>query len=403
MATLAAWLHNIDPFAVKFPDGFVLEGIRWYGLAYLATFAIGFLLVRRIARQGRTTLVPAETMDFVITVAIGVILGGRLGYVLFYKPALLKELSDTFPYWGVFQLNKGGMSSHGGMIGVGVAVWWYAWRRKRPAISHQLSAKDEAVSHQPSAISQRQKAKDKHTAAAPASAPAPHSWLHLFDFASFTATVGFFFGRLANFVNAELLGRPCRADLPWAVKFPQELHDLSNQWLVTRNPQDMLALTPAVENLNITAEKWTQAIASTDTAFVDRTIGQLIHAIQEGGSRGSLIGDIVAPLLTPLHPSQLYAAVTEGLIVFLVLMILWLKPRKPGVITATFGALYGVMRIINEFYRTPDAHIADQEFAALQLTRGQLLSAALTLASTALLIWCARRDTPRMGGLLKPR
>lgn len=395
MATLAAWLHNIDPFAIQFPQGFILDGIRWYGLAYLATFAIGFLLVRRIARQGRTTLQPAETMDFVITVAIGVILGGRLGYVFFYKPALLAEFSNAFPYWGVFQLNKGGMSSHGGMLGVGVAVWWYAWRRR----------KGTAVSEQRSEVRGQQAAKGKHTAAAPApaAAPASHSWLHLFDFASFTATVGFFFGRLANFVNAELLGRPCSADLPWAIKFPQELHDLSNQWLVTRNPQDMLALTPAVENLGITPAQWTQAIATTDTTFVDRTMNQLIHAIQEGGSRGSLIGDIVAPLLTPLHPSQLYAAITEGLIVFLVLMIIWLKPRKPGVITATFGALYGVMRIINEFYRTPDAHIADQEFAALQLTRGQLLSAVLTLASTGLLIWCAKRNTPPMGGLLKAR
>jgi len=382
MATLAAWLHNIDPFAIKFPDGFILDGIRWYGLAYLSTFAIGFLLVRKIAKTGRTTLAPVETMDFVITVAIGVILGGRLGYVFFYKPQLLIEFFGNFPYWGVFQLNKGGMSSHGGMIGVGVAVWWYAWRSKR-----KIAA---AATLTP-------------TPPANAPKPAPHRWLHLFDFASFTATVGFFFGRLANFINAELLGRPCDPNFAWAVKFPQELHDLSTKWLGSGNPDDMLALTGAAENVGVAAAQWTQAIASNDINFVDHTIAKIIAAIQEGGQSGSLIGDLVAPLLTAHHPSQLYAAFTEGVVVFVVLFILWLKPRKPGIITATFGALYGLMRILNEFYRTPDSHIANQEFAALHLTRGQLLSFVLTLGSLALLYWCAKRNVPKMGGLLREK
>lgn len=366
MLNLAVWLHNIDPFAIQFPQGFILDGIRWYGLAYLATFAIGFLFTRRVTLMGRTTLKPAEVMDFVITVAIGVIVGGRVGYVLFYKPHLLIEFTSSIPFWGLLQLNKGGMSSHGGMIGVGVAVWFYAWRSRSRATTQPPFA--------------------------------GHNWLHLFDFASFAATVGFFFGRIANFVNAELVGRPCAETFPLAVKFPQELHDLSYDFLKGGDAQPMLALTGAVENIGITAPQWTEAVATRNIDFIDRAIAQLITAIQEGGSRGSLIGDLVSPLLSAHHPSQLYAAATEGLIVFIVLAIVWRKAQKPGVITGLFGALYGVMRIINEFFRTPDAHIANQEFATVGLTRGQLLSVVLVIASIALTIWCAKRQVVRQGG-----
>lgn len=370
MTTLAVWLHNIDPFAIQFPQGFLLDGIRWYGLAYLATFAFGFLFTRRVTLMGRTTLKPAEVMDFVITVAIGVIVGGRIGYVLFYKPNLLIEFSGAFPFWGMLQLNKGGMSSHGGMIGVGVAVWFYAWRSRR-----------------------------KSTPQIPVES---HDWLHLFDFASFAATIGFFFGRIANFINAELVGRACAEDFPLAVKFPQELHDLSYEFAFKGgDAKPMLALTDAVENLGVSAQQWTEAIATKNIDFIDRTIHQLVTAIQDGGSRGSLIGDLVTPLLTAHHPSQLYAAFTEGVIVFTALAILWRKPQKAGVVTGLFGALYGVMRIINEFFRTPDAHIANQEFAVTGLTRGQLLSIVLVIASILLTIWCAKRNVPRQGGWAK--
>src|SRR5512145_1796521 len=115
MLTLAAWLHNIDPFAVQFPEGFILPGIRWYGLAYLTAFAAGYFFARRIAKVGISTLRTSEVMDFVISVAIAVVVGGRLGYVFFYKPALLVTFVDHFPWWGVLQLDQGGMASHGGM------------------------------------------------------------------------------------------------------------------------------------------------------------------------------------------------------------------------------------------------------------------------------------------------
>ncbi len=420
MATLAAWIHNIDPFAVQFPQGFILDGIRWYGLAYLATFALGFAIARRIARVGITTVRPAEIMDFVITVAIGVIAGGRLGYVIFYKPQLLIDFDGSVPFWGLFRLNEGGMSSHGGMLGVGFAVWWYAWRSRRhtiageaePALKSMLDAQGNLAAHLACVdckydLFSRPGAGNCPECGTPVKQSMQgHNWLHLFDFASFVATIGFFFGRIANFINAELIGRICPPDTFLAIKFPTELPKVASQWIrsSTANTEaaaPLYALTDAVAHINISAAQWHEAIAKHNIDFVDRAIAQLILAIQDGGERGSTVGQLVAPLLDPHYPSQIYAALTEGLIIFIVLAIIWRIPRKPGIITATFGMLYGIMRVFNEFFRAPDAHIQDQEFAALNLTRGQLLSIVLTIASIALLIWCARRDLPRMGGWLK--
>ena len=350
MRILAAWLHDIDPFAIQISGNF---GLRWYGLAYLAAFVCGYLFARRIVAVGRTTLAKAEVMDFVITVAIGVVAGGRLGYVFFYQPSLLWHFTDELPFWGMLMLNKGGMASHGGMIGVAAAVWLYA-RRNRAA---------------------------------------KHSFLHLFDLTAISATTGFFFGRLANFINAELIGRECKPDLPWAVKFPQELYSQSDESLAT--------LAPVMQKVGIDAGTWSSYFSDGDRASIDKGLHRLIDAIQDGGALGRSIGDVVAPLLTPHHPSQLYAALTEGLIVFVVLTLIWLKPRKPGVIAGWFGALYGVMRIFNEFFRTPDEHIRNLEFAATGITRGQWLSAGLTLVGVAMVWWSSRRDAAAMGGLRK--
>lgn len=350
MRILAAWLHDIDPFAIQISGNF---GLRWYGLAYLAAFVCGYLFARRIVAMGRTTLAKTEVMDFVITVAIGVVAGGRLGYVLFYQPSLLWHFTGDLPFWGVLMLNKGGMASHGGMIGVAAAVWLYA-RRNRAA---------------------------------------KHSFMHLFDLTAISATTGFFFGRLANFINAELIGRACKPDLPWAVKFPQELFSLGDDKLAE--------LSPVMEKVGVDAATWSQYLSDGDRGSVVRGLEKVIDAIQGGGTLGRSIGEVVAPLLTPHHPSQLYAALTEGVIVFVALTLIWLKPRKPGVIAGWFGLLYGVMRIFNEFFRTPDEHLKDLEFAATGITRGQWLSAGLTLVGIGMIAIASRRNAPVMGGLLK--
>ncbi len=325
MTTLAAYLHTLDPFAIDFGGGW---GIRWYGLSYLLGFFLGYLLIRRVARVGVSTLTPDRVADLVVTIAIGIVVGGRLGYVLFYRIDLLWTFTSHAPWWSAVAINEGGMASHGGMIGGILASGWFAWRHG-------------------------------------------HRWSHLLDLFAFAAPPGLFFGRVANFVNGELLGRPCDASLPWAVKFPQELSD------------------PAL------AERALLALARAGLEPVGHdAVGWMIGRIQSGDRD---VIAVVEPLLTPLHPSQLYAAVGEGLVVFLVLAIAWLRPRRPLLIGSLFCVTYAAMRIVDERFRQPDEHLGMQ---ALDLTRGQWLSLGLlALGLLGLALW--RRSTvPRMGGWL---
>jgi phosphatidylglycerol:prolipoprotein diacylglycerol transferase len=168
--TLAAWLHTLSPFLVRFTDEF---GIRWYGLSYLLGFLAGWAWLRYLARRGLTPLSEQRVGDAMVALVLGVVLGGRLGYCLFYQPSLLTELSGDFPFWGVLRLTQGGMSSHGGMLGVAVAAWW---------ISRGVRDAQGQVRFR---------------------APL----LHVFDLVALAATPGLLFGRLANFINGELLGK----------------------------------------------------------------------------------------------------------------------------------------------------------------------------------------------------
>ncbi len=128
---LAAWVHNLDPFAIRFTSDI---GIRWYGLSYLLGFAIGYLLIRRVVAVGRTPLTREQIGDLVVTLAIGLVVGGRLGYAVFYQRSLLTDFSADFPWWGLLAINQGGMASHGGMIGGMAACFWFAYRRGIPAM-----------------------------------------------------------------------------------------------------------------------------------------------------------------------------------------------------------------------------------------------------------------------------
>ncbi|MEX1118402.1 MAG: prolipoprotein diacylglyceryl transferase [Terrimicrobiaceae bacterium] len=170
---LAYYVHDLNPFLVQFTETW---GIRWYGMAYLAAFFLGFLLYRHLARKGLSDLRPDQVGDFIFgTAFFGVILGGRLGYMLFYNFQGL--LADPLVF---FRLNEGGMSAHGGIFGVALYSLWYARR-------HRVS------------------------------------WLNLGDNIVVVTPLGLLFGRLANFINGELYGRV--ATLPWAVQFPKELYD----------------------------------------------------------------------------------------------------------------------------------------------------------------------------------
>lgn len=318
---LAAWLHNIDPYAIKLWEG---GPIRWYGLSYLVGFVIAYGLVRRVLRVGaqphEAPLSPARAADFIVGVAIGIVVGGRLGYVLFYQPSLFVEFTDALPYWSALAIHKGGMASHGGMIGGVVACLYFARRHRQPV-------------------------------------------MFLFDLFAFGAPLGLFFGRIANFINGELYGRACDPDFPLAVKFPQELYEL---------PPEQVAI------LGMPPDRAVQAVQAGNPRVIE------------------MLGNL--DLLTPRHPSQLYAAVLEGLIVFAVLAWFYRKPVKPGVIGAAFAMTYAVMRIINEFFRMPDEHLRHAEFAAWGITRGQWLSVLLLMLGAVVLTVALRRGTRPTGG-----
>ncbi len=352
-----AYVHALNPFAIQFTEHF---GIRWYGLAYLAGFILGYYAILFMTRKGRTQFTEEQVADFITLAAVGVLAGGRLGYCMFYSPDLFTSIDSHFPYWGVLKVNEGGMASHGGILGVMIVCWLYARKHKI-------------------------------------------SMLHALDLTVFGASLGFFFGRIANFINGELYGRAASATLPWAVKFPQEM----TLW-VQKEFSRLMSLTPAVDALKeirtdagdvlqVNAAVWqgwlnSFAQDSTSRNRVYDTIESLIMAIQNGNSQ---VRDLLAPVLTPRHPSQLYQAFLEGLLVFLILVWLWRKPQKIGVISGWFGVLYCVARIIGEQFRMPDAHIG---FQWLGLTRGQWLSIALVTFAIGYLFVAYKRKGPKVGG-----
>jgi phosphatidylglycerol:prolipoprotein diacylglycerol transferase len=240
---------RIDPILIQFGP----LAIRWYALAYIAGLVIGWQIMRRVCAQPPKLLTPEKIDDFLLWAALGVILGGRLGYVFFYKPR--EFLADPIQ---IVLLWEGGMSFHGGLLGVISAILLFAVRNKTDPF-------------------------------------------RLADLVALVAPIGLFFGRLANFINGELWGRP--SDVPWAMIFPR------------------------------------------------------------GG-----------PM--PRHPSQLYQAFFEGV---LLLSVVWLVARlsegrrRPGLLTGVFCAGYGVARIVGEVFREPDSFLGFI-LGSEWLTMGMLLS-----------------------------
>ena len=172
---LAYYLHNLDPFIFRITGNI---GPRWYGMAYVLAFVFAYLLLRVLSRRGYLDLPQSVLGDFVTWVALfGVMIGGRLGYVFFYKPEMLRDPVSILRVW------EGGMSSHGGIIGVVAFTLIYSRRRKLP-------------------------------------------WTNPGDNLCVVAPIGLFLGRCANFINGELYGRV--ASVPWAMQFPKELFDNAN-------------------------------------------------------------------------------------------------------------------------------------------------------------------------------
>ncbi|MEM9165936.1 MAG: prolipoprotein diacylglyceryl transferase [Planctomycetota bacterium] len=345
MPTLAAWLHDLDPYLVRFSANL---GIGWYGLSYIAGFAIGWLLLRWLAKRGAVLLPSDRALDAVMIAAAGVFVGGRLGYVAFYQPSLLWTFTADPPFWGLLATNRGGMASHGGMLGVLVAGIWIARmiRRARPQLPRV-------------------------------------PLLHVADMLVLIAPPGLFLGRLANFINGELLGkvvaRPGEAAPWWSVRYPQEL------W----TEYDLGLRTEAQESELVRLADQYRLPDQPLEAGLETALTQL-----RSGAPG--LSEQLAPLVSARHPSQLYQAVTEGLLVLAVLWLIARKPTRPGVITGAFLIAYGIVRIATEFVRLPDAHFAVPQ--PLGLSRGQWLSAAMVVAGTVTIVLVMRAKRDKLGG-----
>ena len=272
----------IDPVALRLGP----LAIRWYGLAYFAGILLGWRYFRGLVADqklwgGRPApMTLGDVDDLLLWITLGVVIGGRIGNVLFYDPAAY--LADPL---AIFRIWEGGMAFHGGMIGVIAAISIFGWRRHIPILS-------------------------------------------ILDVAAATMPIGLFLGRVANFVNGELWGRV--TDVPWGVIFC--------------NPQ------------------------------IRAAYGGICPA-----------GDL------PRHPSQLYEAGMEGIVLFLILRALThgaLGLRRPGLTGGAFIALYGLFRIAMEFLREPDPYT---ERLGDVLTMGIALSLPMVVVGLGAVLWSLRR------------
>lgn len=358
------YVHDLDPFILEFDFlGLPGVGLRWYGLAYLATFFVGYLITLYMARKNFIRLPESKVGDFVTVVAIATMVGGRLGYCLFYAPETLTRFSASFPFWGVLEIHKGGMASHGGILGIFFVCFWYGWK-------HRLSS------------------------------------LSFIDIAATTGALGIFFGRMANFINGELFGREATPG-DFAVKFPTELH-----YWTGYHPDKLQQLTPVVEAVTkipelaakteVTAAAWEglsfgYKLNHLAKSQVNQFIDLVIWASQNGFNT---VNQALEPILTARYPSQIYQGLMEGLFIFFVCVIIARTPQKPGVIGAVFGVLYCIMRVIGEQFRMPDAHIG---FDVLGLSRGQWLSIGMIVIAIGYLGFTLVRKDNKVGGWQKDR
>ncbi len=265
---LAYWVHDMSPFLIRFTENF---GVRYYGLAYVLGFVWTWRMLRLCRRKGKSPLNAEQEAAAFYALLAGVVLGARLGYFLLYDAGIL--LSRP---WVVFKIWEGGMSSHGGFIGIALAVGWVSKKHKT-------------------------------------------GYWRLADLLSSFGPLVLFIGRLANFINGELWGKV--TTVPWAVIFPQ-----------------------------------------------------------------SAAAGVPAELIAPRHPSQLYEAFGEGLLLFICAQMRFWKSgvtERPGRLTGETLIFYSLARIICEQFREPDAPLISG------LSRGTFYSLFL-LALGGFLIFRAR-------------
>jgi phosphatidylglycerol---prolipoprotein diacylglyceryl transferase len=304
---IAAWLHDLHPVALELTSWLK---IRWYGLAYVAGFIGAYLLARHVVRRGWAVIGEEKLADFITGVALfGVMVGGRLGYMLLYDRAEFFANPLT-----LFQLTKGGMASHGGILGIFLFTLYYA--RK-----HRVS------------------------------------WPGLGDLLVIGAPIGLFFGRVANFVNGELWGH--ETNHKFGVKFPQEFFD-------------RVDLQAAYEGL--TAQG------------VPLDHESLVTALHQPNSP---LAALLTEQLPARHPSQLYQAGLEGLILLAILLVIRFSRKKipTGLLTGVFFIGYAILRMIGEIFRVADP----KGLNALGLSPGQLYSLPMILVGAVFIGYALRQ------------
>ncbi|WP_413680509.1 prolipoprotein diacylglyceryl transferase [Psychrobacter sp. I-STPA6b] len=266
--------------------------VHWYGIMYLLAFATAYALAlyRSHKRPGWDSDMVS---DLVFFGALGVILGGRIGYVLFYQ--FDKFLQN--PVY-LFQVWEGGMSFHGGFIGVALAMCYFAYKHKKPIFA-------------------------------------------VLDFIVPCVPTGLLFGRIGNYINGELWGRVSDGGYNWLTYFPQA--------------------------------------ASFDAELIN-----------SNPSLQALMMEVNGHYLLPRHPSQLYEAFAEGLLLFIILWLYSAKPRPRMAVTALFLLGYGISRFTIEFFRQPDY---DQGFILFDwMTKGQILTAPMIILGLIMMIYAYRRN-----------
>ncbi|MGA7994986.1 MAG: prolipoprotein diacylglyceryl transferase [Bradyrhizobium sp.] len=264
-----------DPIAIAIGP----FAIRWYALAYIGGIVLGWIYARSLIKNetlwgGPAPITLPQMDDFILWVTLGIILGGRTGYVLFYNlPFFVTHPIEIFELW------KGGMSFHGGFLGCVAAVILFCRKNDIPILS-------------------------------------------LGDITTAVGPIGLFLGRIANFINSELWGRAADSSVPWRMIFPND------------------------------------------------------------------------PLHLPRHPSQLYEAGLEGIVLFTILavMIRFGALKRPGLILGSFISLYGLARIAGEFFREPDPQLG---FLWGGLTMGMLLSVPMVIAGAVIIVLAWRRKSPK--------
>ncbi|KAB2642882.1 MAG: prolipoprotein diacylglyceryl transferase [Verrucomicrobia bacterium] len=344
----ATYVHDLNPVIVWVWRGLAL---RWYGLAYLAGFVVGFLLLRHLARHKLWVLAPEKTADFIAAAALfGVFLGGRIGYILFYflpKEGIGALAADPLL---VFRVWEGGMASHGGILGLVIFTW--------------ICSRREKV-----------------------------SWTGLGDGLCVVAPVGLFFGRIANFINGELYGR-LATGVTWAVKFPMALNDDKAPEFsrFDEAAAAVVAVKPGLNSLYESLEAGRQTMeAGLGANPYLAARGTLFEQLLAANRHSTEVSAVLGRFLEPRHPSQLYEGLLEGLALFAILW--WVRVRNPnapnGLLTGLFFGFYALFRIFSEYFREPDAALVGP------LTKGQFLSLFMLLFAAGFLIYAWKQHGKR--------